>query len=64
MLIAADLQVRTRANFPVKDSGSDGELAGYTARGGGGLRGGGCSAPLHSGSPGDQLRGSGPASAQ
>lgn len=34
VLIAADLQVRTRANFPVKDSGSDGELAGYTARGG------------------------------
>lgn len=34
VLIAADLQVRTRANFPVKNSESDGELAGYTARGG------------------------------
>lgn len=33
MLIAADLQVRTRANFPAKDSKSDGEIAGFTARG-------------------------------
>lgn len=31
VLIAADLQVRTRANFPVKDSESDGELADCTA---------------------------------
>lgn len=33
VLIAADLQVRTHANFPVKDSESDGELAGCTAEG-------------------------------
>lgn len=31
VLIAADLQVRTHANFPVKDSESDGELADCTA---------------------------------
>lgn len=31
VLIAADLQVRAHANFPVKDSKSDGELAGCTA---------------------------------
>ncbi len=35
VLIAADLQVTTHANFPVKDRTSDGELAGCTA---GGLR--------------------------
>lgn len=33
VLIAADLQVRTHANFAVKDSESDGELAGCTAGG-------------------------------
>lgn len=38
-LIAADLQVRTHANFPVKNSESDGELASCTAGGGRGLRG-------------------------
>lgn len=33
VLIATDLQARARANFPVKDSESDGELAGCTAGG-------------------------------
>lgn len=33
VLIAADLQVRTRANFAVKGSKGDGELAGCTAKG-------------------------------
>lgn len=33
VLIAADFQVRTHAHFPVKDSESDGDLAGCTARG-------------------------------
>lgn len=45
VLIAADLQVRTHANFPVKDSESDDELAGCTAAGGGGLRRGGVFRP-------------------
>lgn len=58
VLIAAALQVRTHANFPVKDSESDGKLTGCTAGGGGGvdvgLRGvGGYSTPVLSSSPRD-----------
>lgn len=41
VLIAADLQVTTHANFPVKDSESDGELAGWTVEGWRFKRGGG-----------------------
>lgn len=65
VLIAADLQVRTHANFPVKDSESDGELAGCTAgrvevQGVGGIPPQCTQAAPETG----QLGGSGPANAQ
>lgn len=65
VLIAADLQVRTRANFPAKDSESDGKIAGCTGRGVKVWGVGGVLPQCTQAAPETgQVEGSGPASAQ